>query len=82
MSYRPRRRARRWPPRTRVTFGLYEHIRGASGRLTPREHMFVSAFSFTLTEHDPEWPWLVLGRERRKITLDDGLDFFEWARDA
>jgi len=41
--------------------------------------MFVPQFSFTLIEHDPHRPWIVLGSEHRTITLDDEADFFEWA---
>jgi hypothetical protein len=41
--------------------------------------MFVPLFSFTVTEHDPERPWIVLGSERQTVTLDDGVDFFEWS---
>jgi hypothetical protein len=40
----------------------------------------VTAFSFTLTEHDPEQPWIVRHQERRTVELDDGVRFFEWAR--
>jgi hypothetical protein len=41
--------------------------------------MFVRDYGFTITEHDPERPWIVLGSEHRTITLDDGADFFHWA---
>ena len=43
--------------------------------------MFVPEFSFTVTEHDPEQPWLVVGRGRHNVTLDDGENFFVWARE-
>jgi hypothetical protein len=43
--------------------------------------MFVREYSFTLTEHDLEHPWIVLGSEHRTITLEDGVGFFEWARE-
>ena len=39
------------------------------------------AYSFTLTEHDPAKPWIVCGQERHTIALDDGVNFFEWARE-
>ena len=38
-------------------------------------------FRFTATEHDPKQPWIVLSRDRCTVTLDDGLRFFEWARE-
>jgi hypothetical protein len=41
----------------------------------------VSEYRFTLTEHDPERPWIVHSSERRTITLEDGQDFFAWARE-
>ncbi len=37
------------------------------------------AYSFTITEHDPERPWLVLSSEHRTTELPDGVSFFEWA---
>jgi hypothetical protein len=36
-------------------------------------------FSFTLTEHDADRPWIVRGRKHRTVELDDGVSFFEWA---
>ena len=41
--------------------------------------MFVPEYSYTVTEHDPARPWIVRGNQRRTITLDDGVSFFEWA---
>jgi hypothetical protein len=41
--------------------------------------MFVRRYDFTITEHDTERPWIVLGRERDTVALEDGLSFFEWA---
>jgi hypothetical protein len=34
-------------------------------------------FSYVVTEHDPERPWLVVGRARHVVTLADGQNFFE-----
>jgi hypothetical protein len=34
-----------------------------------------------IPEHDPERPWLVVSREQRTFTLDDGVSFFEWAHE-
>jgi hypothetical protein len=39
----------------------------------------VPEYSFTITEHDGDRPWLVVWRERRTVTLDAGLNFYEWA---
>jgi hypothetical protein len=41
----------------------------------------VPKFSFTITEHDPEKPWLVLGQEHGTATLPDVPAFFAWARE-
>ena len=41
--------------------------------------MFVRSFSFTVTEHDPDRPWIVTGVERRTVELEDDVDFFAWA---
>ena len=38
-------------------------------------------FSFTIAEHDPQRPWIVLRLEHRTVELDDGADFFTWARE-
>jgi hypothetical protein len=42
----------------------------------------VREYGFTITEHDPDRPWLVLGSEHRTIKLPDGQDFFGWAREG
>ena len=56
--------------------------RVARARLSDRT--FVSAhvcsqYEFTLTEHDAARPWIVVRQEHRTVTLDAGLNFFEWA---
>ena len=38
-------------------------------------------YGFTITEHDPDRPWMVLSSEHRTIKLPDGLDFFAWAHE-
>ena len=44
--------------------------------------MFVlPEYSYTVTEHDPEKPWLVRGSSRGTVTLDDDASFFAWARE-
>jgi hypothetical protein len=41
--------------------------------------VFVSAYTFTLTEHDTDRPWIVVSQEERTVALDDGANFFKWA---
>jgi hypothetical protein len=41
--------------------------------------VFVSSYSFTVTEHDPDKPWIVVGTGRHTVELEDGQDFFRWA---
>jgi hypothetical protein len=41
----------------------------------------MSEWSYTVTEHDPEQPWLVLGRGRHTVTLDNDENFFVWAQE-
>lgn len=44
--------------------------------------MFVRTYSYTLTEHDPDKPWLIVRvRTQMKVELDDGRSFFEWAHE-
>jgi hypothetical protein len=38
-------------------------------------------FGYTLTEHDLERPWMVLGSTHHTVTLDDVASFFDWAVD-
>ena len=45
------------------------------------EHVFVRIYSYTVAEHDADCPWLVIGEIRRVTTeLDEGTNFFDWAR--
>jgi hypothetical protein len=41
--------------------------------------MFVPEYSYTVTEHDTDQPWIVLGRSHATVTLADDRSFFEWA---
>jgi hypothetical protein len=42
--------------------------------------MFVSEFRFTVFEHDPEKPWLVLGpTQHLTVDLERADDFRAWA---
>lgn len=44
------------------------------------EHMFaIPEYSYSVTEHDQDRPWLVLGMSHGTVTLDDDVSFFEWA---
>jgi hypothetical protein len=43
--------------------------------------VFVREYSFTLTEHDPKKPWLVLSIDRQTVTLDENVPFYVWARE-
>lgn len=41
--------------------------------------MFVRDYGYTLTEHHPTKPWLVMCSEHRSISLPDDEGFFDWA---
>jgi hypothetical protein len=41
----------------------------------------MAVYGFTVTEHDSARPWIVVGREHRKVELGDGMGFFDWARE-
>jgi hypothetical protein len=41
----------------------------------------VPEYGFTLTEHNPERPWIVVGSEHRTITLEDRVSFFAWVHE-
>jgi hypothetical protein len=43
--------------------------------------VFVPEYRYTLTEHDPHRPWLVVRQTHRTFALDDGVIFFDWAHD-
>jgi hypothetical protein len=46
------------------------------------EHVFVPTYSYTLIEHDPDKPWLVISiKKHMTIQLDDGRSFFDWAQE-
>ncbi len=38
-------------------------------------------FAYTVTEHDPARPWVVLGQQRDRVMLAEGDDFFTWANE-
>jgi len=38
-------------------------------------------YSYTVTEHDPSKPWIVVGHGRGTVTLEDDASFFAWARE-
>jgi hypothetical protein len=39
----------------------------------------VREYSFSVTEHDPDRPWVVRGHRRGVVELADDQDFFTWA---
>ena len=43
--------------------------------------MFVCEYRFTVTEHDPDRPWIVLGVEQQTVELDESADFYSWAHE-
>lgn len=36
-------------------------------------------YGYTLSEHDPGKPWLIIRREHRTVTLEDDEQFYRWA---
>jgi hypothetical protein len=44
------------------------------------EHTFVTAFRYTVAEHDPSRPWVVVAEIRHlTVELDRAEDFADWA---
>jgi hypothetical protein len=41
----------------------------------------MTVWSFTLTEYDPDQPWIVISTGRDSIELPNGQDFYAWARE-
>ena len=37
-------------------------------------------YRYSVTEYDPERPWIVLGSSRRQVMLPDDASFYEWAQ--
>lgn len=35
--------------------------------------------AYTVTEHDPQRPWIIRSRKHQIVQLDDGVEFFAWA---
>ena len=38
-------------------------------------------YRYSVTEYDPDRPWVVLGSSRGQVTLPDDDSFFEWAQE-
>jgi hypothetical protein len=38
-------------------------------------------YRYTVTEHDPDQPWIVRGSSHGQVTLPDDSSFFEWAHE-
>jgi hypothetical protein len=41
----------------------------------------VTTYSYTLTEYKPDESWLIASTARDSVELDDGEDFYTWARE-
>jgi hypothetical protein len=41
----------------------------------------MTVYCYTVTEHDPARPWMVLGSGPGRVALPDDRSFFEWARE-
>lgn len=42
--------------------------------------MFVPTYAYTVAEHDPDRPWIVVGEIRHlTVELEPGISFYEWA---
>jgi hypothetical protein len=57
---------------------LPDSERGAAGNGGPYRDR---EYGFTITDHDPDRPWIVRSSEHRTINLPDGQSFFEWAHE-
>jgi hypothetical protein len=36
-------------------------------------------YGYTITEHDPDHPWIVRDQRHETVKLDHGINFFAWA---
>jgi hypothetical protein len=43
------------------------------------EHVFVREYGYTVTEHDPERPWIIRNQHHHSVQLPDDELFFDWA---
>jgi len=43
--------------------------------------MFVPDYDYTVTEHDPEQPWIVVGTSHAQVALPDDVNFYAWAHE-
>jgi hypothetical protein len=39
----------------------------------------MAEYGYTIAEHDPGRPWIIVRSEHRTVELDDGEEFSEWA---
>ena len=46
-----------------------------------RTYVRMRSYRFTLTEYDPDRPWIVRARDTQTVTLADEASFFEWAHE-
>jgi hypothetical protein len=38
-------------------------------------------YSYTVTEHHPDRPWIVIGTSHGQVALPDDASFFNWAHE-
>jgi hypothetical protein len=46
-----------------------------------RTYVRMIEYRYSVTQHDPDRPWIVLGSSRGQVTLADDTSFFEWAQE-
>jgi hypothetical protein len=46
-----------------------------------RTYVRMPVYRYSVTEYDPERPWIVLGSSRGQVTLPDNESFYEWAHE-
>lgn len=44
------------------------------------QHMCVREYGYTITEHDPDRPWIVRDQRHEIVQLDDGVEFVQWSQ--
>lgn len=46
-----------------------------------RTYVRMVEYRYSVTEYDPERPWIVHGSSRGQVTLADDDSFYEWAHE-
>ena len=44
-----------------------------------RTYVPMREYGYTVTEHDPGRPWIVLDQRHERVQLGAGMNFFQWA---